>query len=106
MGDVTQIRLFRKRKLERAEVEFYELMNRAAAFEHEGKRAFANEMVSKAKEVRKVIDSLRRQVAKDTVPYLTRENAPKLSIHYEGLFGNAGVDLGYPKISPETTPTA
>jgi len=106
MGDVTQINLFRKRKLERAEIEFYELMNRAAEFEHQGKRAFANEMVSKAKDVRKVIDSLRRQVAKDVVPYLTRENAPKLSIHYEGLFGTAGADLGYPKNSPETTPTA
>jgi hypothetical protein len=60
MGEVVEIEEFKKRRLSKAEADFARYLDRADAFQREGKDKFAREMLDKAKEVRKIIDRLRK----------------------------------------------
>lgn len=105
MADIVDFGDFKKRKLGDAVAEWEQYMSRAEQFQREGKDKFAAQMLDKAKEVRKVIDKLRGPVR--AVPFLKFGNhdamlnvVPTVTVE-----GRATADYGYPKSSPETTPT-
>lgn len=97
MGDITDLDEFKKRKLAQAEADWLEYLQRAGEFIDDGKNKFADEMIAKAKEVRKIIDKLRGPVQQ--APYLTKE-APEVGISF-----TFSADMGYPKVSPTPTPS-
>lgn len=100
MAEVVDIIEFKKRKLKRLEDEWAMYMDRASVFMEKGQRKFADEMIAKAKVLRKEIDKLRVPVPRK--PYLKQANAMTLASMDYTFSGLAGADLGYPK--PLTPP--
>lgn len=101
MSDIVDIDEFRKRKLAKAEAEWLEYLQRAGEFIDDGKNKFADEMMAKAKEARKVIDKLRGPVVKSSPTPFLKDKAPEVGISF-----SFSADMGYPKVSPPSpTPT-
>lgn len=105
MTDIVDIDAFKQRKLAKATAEWDQYMARAEEFKLEGKNKFADEMISKAKAVRIVIDKLRGPVKPDPAPYLKFGNHDAMLGITVTINGLAGVDYGYPK-TPERPPTS
>jgi phage shock protein A len=118
MADIVDIAEFKAKKLEQAELEFNMYMTKADELKRAGKHKFADELLAKAKEVRKTLDKLRGKPKVATISEIRQRLAnirdrltphTKVNITYTG---HAGIDLGYPKTTtfpvqtPLTTPPA
>ena len=104
MGDVVDFEAFKAAKLKRLEDEWAMYMDRAAVLQKEGKRKFAEEMIAKAKVLRKQIDKLRKPKEKAPVPPVSpvsnfHYGAVSMSYSFEGL---SSADMGHRK--SEMTP--
>ncbi len=98
MAEIVDIAGFKKRKLAKTEAEWDQCMSRAEQFQKEGKLKFAEEMLAKAKVLRKELDKLRGPAPKPQFLTQMRPQAP-VSFTFNGM---NSADLGYPK-KPETT---
>jgi hypothetical protein len=102
MADILDIDDFKKRKLAKAEADWDQYMRRAEEFQRAGKTKFAEEMMTKAKAARVIIDKLRGPVPKrEKSQFLKQMNTmhTPVSFTFDGLHGHLS---GYPK--PTDTP--
>lgn len=102
MGDVVDIDGFKARKLKRLEDEWAMYIDRAAVLKKEGKHKFADEMLAKAKVVRKEIDKLRKpkpEPVREKPVMRTPAMPVSFSYSYEGF---SSADMGHRKeMTPE-----
>ena len=95
MAEIVDITGFKKRKLAKVEAEWDQCMTRAEQLQKDGKHKFAEEMLAKAKVLRKELDKLRGPEVKRPGTYLLKPvQRPNVSFTFNGM---AGVDYGYPK---------
>jgi hypothetical protein len=82
MSNVQTIDQFKARKLRKLEDEYADYVRRGIAFEKEGKKIFAQQMIVKADEIRKEIKKLRPDIPVPLVQS-NQSKAPYLNLTYE-----------------------